>query len=54
MFRLVNPNMRFPGDTRLFRNIKVREIPQWIAKRDFTPLGLWFSLKRCEYNYFSW
>lgn len=49
----VNSEMRLPGDTRLFRDIKVKEIPSWLMKRDMSPLGLWFGVKRFKYGFQS-
>merc|ERR1712136_196543 len=46
----VNSEMRLPGDTRLFRDIKIKEIPSWLMRRDMSPLGLWSGLKRFKYG----
>ena len=43
--------MKLPGDTRQLRDIKLREFPSWLMKRNWTPLGLWFSLKRCMHMF---
>ncbi|XP_002129265.2 ATP synthase F(0) complex subunit f, mitochondrial [Ciona intestinalis] len=45
--------MKLPGDTRLFRDIKLCEVPQWIMKRNFTPLGMWFWVKRLKWGWQS-
>merc|ERR1712139_540660 len=37
---------RFPADTRMLRDVKLGEVPAWVMKRDFSPLGLWFGAKR--------
>merc|ERR1711862_3696 len=39
---------KMPGDTRLLRDIKVGEVPGWLAKRDFSPLGLLYGYKRLQ------
>lgn len=48
---LVQPGMKLPGDVRKLRDIKIYEIPTWFMKRDWSPLGMYFSVKRCKHSY---
>ena len=38
--------MKIPGDTRLLRDVKVNELPSYLAKQDLSPLGLYHIFKR--------
>nr|CAB3224520.1 ATP synthase subunit f, mitochondrial [Phallusia mammillata] len=45
----IDPGMKLPGDTRLLRDVKLYEVPKWLMQRNWTPLGMYFSLKRIKW-----
>merc|ERR1712061_341624 len=50
---IADPSIRqMPKDLRQFRHLQLQEIPGWVAKRDWSPIGLWYALKRnvCRHN----
>jgi len=49
----IEPGMKLPTDMRLLRDVKLSEVPMWIARRDFSPLGIFFAAKRWKHGYWS-